>query len=464
MAFAAADPAKYRDEIAATPSGSKQAQPGTGAWTYNAGFGRGGGGRQLQHPVRPARPPGGQRGRLRRRARDLAARPALLGADPGRRRRLGLHPDHGSPTGSMTCAGISSLIITGLKRSRGASSSSATGSSAAARSPSAPASSAGWTGWRPHFDVRQNPGRGPGTYYYLYGLERVGRLSGRRFFGDHDWYREGAAYLVRNQDRSRGPGTGNGGEVVTTSFALLFLSKGRSPVLVNKLRHGPGPDWNNDHDDVTNLVGVVSRDWKHLLTWQVVDPGSATVEDMLQAPIGYINGHEAPPSRRRGQIQAPRVRRARGRDRRRGLLRPPGVRRGFRALMKEVFPEPELELHPLADDHAVWRSKYRLDPDDPPALGDRARLPDRGDLLARRPVVLLEPARERPGQPPGPGGHLPGGEHRRLRHRPRAARRQAGRPRRGRLQGRTAPAAGRSGSPSSATPATGTSPRWRSPT
>ena len=44
--------------------------------------------------------------------------------------------------------------------------------------------------------------------------------------------------------------------IVATSFALLFLAKGRAPVLINKLRHGPGDDWNNDPDDVRNLVGA----------------------------------------------------------------------------------------------------------------------------------------------------------------------------------------------------------------
>ena len=39
-------------------------------------------------------------------------------------------------------------------------------------------------------------------YYYLYGLERVGRLSARRLIGEHDWYREGAEYLVRQQQES----------------------------------------------------------------------------------------------------------------------------------------------------------------------------------------------------------------------------------------------------------------------
>ena len=81
--------------------------------------------------------------------------------------------------------------------------------------------------------------------------------------------------------------------MVATSFALLFLAKGRSPVIMNKLRHGPGNDWNNDRDDARNLVGVVSRDWKTLLTWQVVDPETASVPDLMQAPIAWFNGHEA---------------------------------------------------------------------------------------------------------------------------------------------------------------------------
>ena len=137
-------------------------------------------------------------------------------------------------------------------------------------------------------------------FYYLYGLERTGRLTGLRYFGDKDWYRVGAEHLVHGRQRDGIDGFWTGADateqnpVIATSFALLFLAKGRSPVVMNKLRHGPGNDWNNDRDDVRNLVGVVSRDWKHLLTWQVVDPETATVPDLLQAPIAYINGHDRP--------------------------------------------------------------------------------------------------------------------------------------------------------------------------
>src|SRR5205823_3282983 len=89
-------------------------------------------------------------------------------------------------------------------------------------------------------------------FYNLYGIERAGRLSGQRFIGQHDWYREGCKYLVKCQ-REDGSWSEAGFHdqfpVVSTSFALLFLSKGRTPVLISKLVHGPGEDWNNDRND-----------------------------------------------------------------------------------------------------------------------------------------------------------------------------------------------------------------------
>ena len=80
----------------------------------------------------------------------------------------------------------------------------------------------------------------PCLYYYLYGLERAGRLTARRFIGDHDWYREGAEFLVREQDSLSHywKGTLVRRATIRTSappLALLFLSKGRRPD-----RHGQG--------------------------------------------------------------------------------------------------------------------------------------------------------------------------------------------------------------------------------
>jgi hypothetical protein len=82
-----------------------------------------------------------------------------------------------------------------------------------------------------HFTVDHNPDRGGWHYYYLYGLERSGVLADVEFMGDHDWYREGAEYLVRNQSRS-GFWPSRRSSMTDTCFALLFLRRATVPVRV----------------------------------------------------------------------------------------------------------------------------------------------------------------------------------------------------------------------------------------
>ncbi|MHC5538711.1 DUF4159 domain-containing protein [Singulisphaera rosea] len=284
------------------------------------------------------------------------------------------HPDGswaypGLPSSaSMTSAGISSLVITGLNQYQGherlvGDEIVDCGKGSTSRELEL---AVGWMAR--NFDVRQNVGQGnQWRYYYLYGLERAGRLTGQRFFGEHDWYREGAEALVREQNRVTGAWVGLSMEKafpqLTTSFSLLFLAKGRSPVLVNKLRHGPRNDWNHDVDDIRNLVNTVSRDWKTLLTWQVVNPDFATVEDMLQSPIVYFNGHTAPEFTPQGKKNLRDYVEQGGFIFAEACCSRPEFHSGFQALMEEIFPEPEYKLHPLPEDHAVWRAKHQLSPD-----------------------------------------------------------------------------------------------------
>ena len=47
------------------------------------------------------------------------------------------------------------------------------------------------------FSVVRNPGTDFWHSYYLYALERAGRMTGQRFIGTHDWYREGARIARR---------------------------------------------------------------------------------------------------------------------------------------------------------------------------------------------------------------------------------------------------------------------------
>ena len=60
--------------------------------------------------------------------------------------------------------------------------------------------------------------------YHLYALERAGDLTGDSLAG-HDWYREGAAYLLGTQRDDGSWDDGSDTPVPGTCFALLFLGR-----------------------------------------------------------------------------------------------------------------------------------------------------------------------------------------------------------------------------------------------
>ena len=283
----------------------------------------------------------------------------------------GYHAGDMLSTSSMTCAGVSSLVITGSRRFQGSEYLQGAAIHNCGQGASSLSLNNGINWLANNFSVGQNfPMGQQWKLYYLYGLERAGRLAGIRFFGQHDWYRLGAEELVRTQDRLGGFWRGATEQpTVATSFALLFLAKGRAPVLINKLRHNPRADWNHDPDDVRNLVAVVSRDWKNLLTWQIVDPAVANVADLLQAPILFFNGHLA------CDFNAQARQNLRDYVEQGGFIFADACCHsrefddGFKQLMKQIFPEPEYRLKPLSDDHPVWRAKHLLTPGAYPLWG-----------------------------------------------------------------------------------------------
>lgn len=205
-----------------------------------------------------------------------------------------------SPYGSMTCAGVASIIISrgrlsGLTSQVEDDKIQCCGS---VDEEDPVAAGLEWLG--KSFNLEVNPGGGPGTFfYYLYALERVGRLSGRRFIGEHDWYREGAQRLLDLQDDFEGFWSGvgwEGDENIATSFALLFLSKGKRQVVLGQLRYGEqaakSADWQRHPDAMRQLVRHVERAWGRDLTWQTVDSQRARVVDLLQTPVLLISGRE----------------------------------------------------------------------------------------------------------------------------------------------------------------------------
>lgn len=231
-----------------------------------------------------------------------------------------------------------------------------------------------WLGTPGRFTVTSNPGHQRWHYYYLYGLERAGRLGNVRRFGEYDWYRSGARFLVAAQngdgswdDRSMAE------PVINTAFALLFLSKGLSRVVVNKLDYNsppetelPAGEWNRHPLDITNLTELVDglKDWPPRLTSQVLKlsrlQDQTAVADMNQAPVLYISGRDAP------QFTDQQVQWLRQYVDEGGFVFAVANCEGgnfdseFRKLVERLFPSGEASLQRLTPDHAVFRSEFSL--------------------------------------------------------------------------------------------------------
>lgn len=219
-------------------------------------------------------------------------------------------------TMTMTTAGLCGLIITGLDLEVGKQKlNDRTGVAANCGEYDANPNvrdALRWIGERfPRELTEANAPRELGSpFYALYGIERTGRLTGRRYFGGHDWYEVGCRFLVDTQKADGSWESGgdvfhaSGWPVVATSFALLFLSKGRTPVLVSKLAWGAGDGWNRKHSDMRHLTDYASRTLFHKLplAWQVFDirrtPARSAAArtrlaaQLLESPIVYFNGHE----------------------------------------------------------------------------------------------------------------------------------------------------------------------------
>ncbi len=285
----------------------------------------------------------------------------------------------GNPTGSMTAAGIASIIIARGRLSEektDANGETLSCCGAAEEGVDRVALALDWMARS--FTLQTNPGGDSMTFfYYLYALERVGRLSGRRFIGEHDWYREGAERILSLQDDFQGFWVGSGmaedNRDVATSFALLFLSKGKRQVVIGKLDYGAGKttQWNRHPDALRQLVRHVERDWGRDLTWQTVDAQQASVEDLLQTPVLVIGGSEPlrfseELSTRLGSYLDQGGCILFDGDAGDGCGNSAAYRASVEALCRQWFPDSRLEA--LPPDHPVWFAQHAVDPN---SLGEK---------------------------------------------------------------------------------------------
>lgn len=283
--------------------------------------------------------------------------------------------------GSMTVAGIASVTIINRMRAQGDDENADGSPTCCSQQAVDPLVEKGIK-WMESvtLDFVINPRSGNWLLYYLYGLERAGRLTGRRFFGKWDWYREGAQFLIDNQPIGgywKGKGSMENDPVVGTSLALLFLSKGLAPVLINKLQYGAvnpftrellSNDWNNHPHDARNISEWLSTrpQWPQLMTSQAVNIKRLTEADgpelLRQAPMLLITGKDK---------LALTTREAR-------LLRKYVDEGGFifavrncgsaafddsfRAFVEDKMYPDDAKLRKLLPGHPVYRSEFLLDP------------------------------------------------------------------------------------------------------
>ena len=271
--------------------------------------------------------------------------------------------------GSMTCAGLASLIIT---------SSELSSMEAQARDDSVRCcggvderknrlqAAMRWLG--ANFKIDTNPGGQGWHFYYLYALERAGRMTGSRFIGKSDWYREGAHDLLRRQTvdgQFNSTSTFEGDPAIDTAFALLFLSKGKRQIVISRLEHGAraNEDWNIHRQAMQHLTMAAESVWKRELAWQTVDIANATVADLLETPVLFISGREGF-SPTEAQIEKLQSYVKQG-----GFIFAEACNQDgcngakfeadFRKFVADAFDKP---LEKLSPDHPIWNVEARVDP------------------------------------------------------------------------------------------------------
>ncbi len=240
------------------------------------------------------------------------------------------------------------------------------------------------------------------SHYGLYGVERVGLACGYKYFGTADWYKLGAKRLLNDaslikawggawvpKPQSSAETNGDGytvlaaapkkpdpkakkdveaeqdrgtpGSVPNSAFALLFLVRGRNPVLFNKLEFEG--DWNNRPRDLATLTRYLGDTFEKTLNWQVINL-KVPVRQWHDAPILYISGSKEP------KFSDADLEKIRTYVWQGGTIlsatecNGPGFRKGIRTIYAKLFPKYELvpvdQTHPLFNAHFELRGMPKL--------------------------------------------------------------------------------------------------------
>ncbi|HEX4792334.1 MAG TPA: DUF4159 domain-containing protein [Humisphaera sp.] len=191
-------------------------------------------------------------------------------------------------------------------------------------------------------------------------LADLGSASGLKYLGTHDWYREVAARLVATPPQSLG--------YLQEADRLLFLTKGRPPVMINKLRmehavqtHDTrelnNPYWNNRPRDLSNLTRWASHELERTVSWQIASL-DRDWSDWTDAAVLYFASH------RPLRISPADLDKMRAFAQSGGMLftqadaDDPSYDRFVKELAARLFPEYPLE--DLPSDHPIYSVNYHL--------------------------------------------------------------------------------------------------------
>ena len=151
-----------------------------------------------------------------------------------------------------------------------------------------------------YFDPESNPSVGEEGiddhgwwWYHAYCVERIALATGRHRFGTHDWYRTIAARMLELKFQRTDTGlvrNRNPLNTVDRAFALMFLSRGRVPVAINKLVLNP-QHTNRRPRDAANWTEHLVQTTEEKLIWQRVTLDD-TLEKWTQAPLLWLTGQE----------------------------------------------------------------------------------------------------------------------------------------------------------------------------
>lgn len=277
----------------------------------------------------------------------------------------GVRGEGGPSYGSMTAAAVASLFITRdyLYPGVGCPCRSGASRGKVATVDEAIEKGLAWLGknFKPTYYDPTKKGE-DWTLYWLYAAERAGLASGMKYFGGHDWYAEGAAWILKQQNSRTG--VWGGMHTYLDCYAICFLVKGRSPILMNKFQFKG--QWNSHSRDLANLVRVLEKRKEQALQWQIVTAESP-VAGWHDSPILYITAESAldlsPEERKKLRTFTD----GGGTILFEASCGNPAAKRSWEQICREVWSEFELKI--VDKEHPLWTADQRIVGRLPPLFG-----------------------------------------------------------------------------------------------